>query len=227
MKPRGDANQSGECYPYPLLAALTETGDETLQDFRRKIRQALVREGNAEVFSPFFFSCKKASLIIIPSQTAAIHATVLEFRRWIEQCCQKEETFTLNIGVCLQEALVNAIIHGNLEIPSNLKKHSWEQFETLLQERETLPKFANRQVIIRCQMQQDSIQLEVEDEGYGFNPNQILPVMKTYSSETNATDPDSLLENGRGILIITSLMDAVFWNSRGNCITMIKNIPSS
>lgn len=134
---------------------------------------------------------------------------------------------TMTIGVCLQEALVNAIIHGNLGIPSSLEEQSWRQFETLVQEREALPEFANRQAIVRCQIQPGSIQLEVEDEGHGFNPNQVTSIMEKHLFEMSATNPGSLTENGRGILIITRYMDDVSWNPRGNCITMIKKISSA
>ena len=118
-----------------------------------------------------------------------------------------------NIGLCLHEALVNAVIHGNLEIPSTIKDQSLEAFEKLIQERESLPEFADRPVVIRCQITPERIKFEIEDQGSGFDLNR----MKHLS-------PTEMLPTGRGILIITSLMDEVSWNETGNCITMIKTL---
>ena len=158
----------------------------------------------------------------IQSQTEAIDSVVFLCQRRITQFCQSCQIHPVNISVCLREALANAIIHGNLEIDSTLKEDSWGQFETLLRGREASPKFGKRQIIIRCQMSLEQVKLEVEDQGRGFDANS----WKTYNP---ASMPDhdpmgTLVKSGRGLLIITSLMDTVFWNERGNCIIMIKNL---
>ena len=127
--------------------------------------------------------------------------------------CKLHKINVRNIGLCLHEALVNAVVHGNLEIPSSLKNESSEKFEQLLQEREAIPEFAQRQVNIRCQVTTKHLKFEIEDEGKGFEP-------KTLRLST----PTLMIPTGRGILIITAFMDEVFWNNTGNCITMIKTL---
>jgi anti-sigma regulatory factor (Ser/Thr protein kinase) len=121
-----------------------------------------------------------------------------------------------NIGLCLHEALVNAVIHGNLKIPSTIKNQSPEAFEQLIQKRESIPEFVNKPINIRCQITPEHLKFEIEDQGSGFDLNK----MRNLS-------PTEMLPTGRGILIITSLMDEVSWNETGNCITMIKTLQVS
>jgi anti-sigma regulatory factor (Ser/Thr protein kinase) len=162
----------------------------------------------------------------IQSRTAAIDTIVLLCQRRITQFCQSHQIPRVNISVCLREALANAIIHGNLEISSTLKEDSWKEFEALVQERETSPEFAERQITIRCQMTVKQLRLEVEDQGQGFDASGWQTCKPTSRANYNPLS-SALFKSGRGLLIITSLMDSVFWNETGNRITMIKNFQIS
>lgn len=172
--------------------------------------------------SESFSACLETFHLSMQSQTEAIDNTVLLCQHRIDQFYQAHHILPVNISLCLHEALANAIIHGNLEISSTLKEDSWKQFEALLRERETSPEFAERQIIIRCQMTLEQLRLEVEDQGQGFDA-------RSWQTHNPAAMPEhnpmsTLLKSGRGLLIITSLMDTVFWNAMGNRITMIKNL---
>lgn len=162
--------------------------------------------------------------VAVPSKTNTIDSTVLYFQRRVSRFCRAYHLPPVNITLCLREALANAIIHGNLEIPSALKDDSWDGFDALVQQRETLPEFASRQVIVRCQMNPTHIKFEVEDEGQGFrvHPEHADPTKRHVINKDS--DPLAVSSSGRGLLIITSLMDQVFWNERGNCITMVKRL---
>ena len=149
----------------------------------------------------------------IPSQTKFIASAVSYLQNRVRLFCESHKIEVRNIGLCLHEALVNAVIHGNLEIPSELKVQSPEAFEKLIQERESLPEFANRPVSIQCKITPQQLKFEIEDQGTGFD-----------SGKMKHLNPMRMIPTGRGILIITSLMDEVSWNETGNCITMIKNL---
>ena len=151
--------------------------------------------------------------IIINSQTKMITTVGSLLQNRVKLFCSLHKINLRNIGLCLHEALVNAIIHGNLEIPSSIKNESPEEFEQLLRERETTPQYANRQVTIRCQVTGEQLIFEIEDEGKGFNPKTL-----------HFSNPLQMIPTGRGILIITSFMDNVHWNDTGNRITMIKDL---
>jgi len=173
-----------------------------------------------------FPACPDLFHLSIQSRTEAIDNIVLLCQRRVTQFCQSHQIPHVNISVCLREALANAIIHGNLEISSTLKEDSWKQFEALVREREILPEFAERQITIRCQMTVKQLILEVEDQGQGFDASSWQPCKPTSLANYNPMS-STLFKSGRGLLIITSLMDNVFWNESGNRITMIKNLQIS
>ncbi len=151
--------------------------------------------------------------ITIDSQTKLIPTVGSLLQNRVKLFCSLHKINVRNIGLCLHEAMVNAIIHGNFDVPSTLKNESPEDFEALVKEREADPTYRDKQVRIKCQVSIKRLIFEIADEGKGFNPD-ILHFL----------DPLHMLPSGRGILIITSFMDKVFWNKNGNCITMIKNL---
>lgn len=152
----------------------------------------------------------------ILSQLKYVASAVSYLQNRVRLFCELHKIEMRNIGLCLHEALVNAVIHGNLEIPSTIKDQSPEAFEQIIQKRESIPEFANKPICIRCQITPEHLKFEIEDQGPGFDLNK----MRNLS-------PTEMLPTGRGLLIITSLMDEVSWNETGNCITMIKTLQAS
>jgi CheY-like chemotaxis protein len=118
------------------------------------------------------------------------------------------------IGVALHEALTNAILHGNLELSSELKDNNEKEFYRLAVERRTLPPFGDRRVFVHMKMTRQELLIVIRDEGNGFDPA-LLP---------DPTDPSNLGRvHGRGLLLIQTFMDRVQHNQRGNEITMVKH----
>lgn len=92
-----------------------------------------------------------------------------------------------NLRVALTEALANAIIFGNGEDPA-------------------------KEVSVRVALGPHAIELEVSDEGNGFDWHE-LP---------DPTLPENLLKpDGRGLFLIRELVNEVRFNSDGNSILMI------
>lgn len=124
---------------------------------------------------------------------------------------EEKDLFSLNIA--LVEALSNAIYHGNLEVSSELKQERFDLFREEAERRRNLEPYRHRRVLIHYELSRNSVKYVIRDEGKGFD----------YSSLPDPTLPENLFkESGRGILMIMSFMDEVFWNSRGNEITMIR-----
>jgi serine/threonine-protein kinase RsbW len=98
-----------------------------------------------------------------------------------------------NLFVALDEAFVNAVKHGNRH---DLTKH----------------------VRIRADLSPQEARFTVEDEGEGFNLQEI----------PDPCDPENLFKSsGRGVLLIYNIMDEVKYNSRGNRLTMVKRPDAS
>lgn len=98
-----------------------------------------------------------------------------------------------NLFVALDEAFVNAVKHGN--------KFDAEKF-----------------IRITADVSPDEARFSIEDEGEGFNVQQI----------PDPTNPENLFKSsGRGVFFIYNIMDEVIYNERGNRLTMVKRTEKS
>jgi CheY-like chemotaxis protein len=124
-----------------------------------------------------------------------------------------DEVGKLRVTVALREALVNAIEHGNLEVPSGLKESDEGGFHQLVEERRRQPPYRDRRVHVTSRETPVEAVYTIRDEGPGFNSRD-LP---------DPTDPANLEKaSGRGLLLIRTFMDAVTYNTKGNEITLVK-----
>ncbi len=119
------------------------------------------------------------------------------------------------IKLALIESLRNSIEHGNLEIDYDEKNKLLEEgkFNEELKRRLNNDYFKHRFVYIRYSLNSDEVRYEIEDQGKGFN----------WMKLPNADDPKNIFKrNGRGIMLIKLMMDEMFYNEKGNCITLVK-----
>jgi DNA-binding NarL/FixJ family response regulator len=127
-----------------------------------------------------------------------------------EICPEKE---LLRLGLAIEEALLNACLHGNLELDSALREQDGDLFESLADERSEVSPWKDRYVYVNAVVTRECARVTVRDEGSGFDPA-MLP---------DPTDPENLLKpHGRGVMIMRLFMDEVIWNESGNEVTMIK-----
>jgi len=69
----------------------------------------------------------------------------------------------------LHEALTNAVVHGNLELASDLKERDDDTFARALAERTADPHFCERNVLIEVDHNEDRCCWTFTDEGRGFD----------------------------------------------------------
>lgn len=116
------------------------------------------------------------------------------------------------IGVALEEAMLNGIYHGNLEVSSELKLRG-NAFHELAEKRKTQSPYMERRLFVRSQLTPDQVTYTIRDEGPGFDITKLA----------DPTDPEYLERpSGRGLLLIRTFMDEVTYNATGNVITMVK-----
>jgi CheY-like chemotaxis protein len=124
-----------------------------------------------------------------------------------------DEVGRLRVTVALQEALVNAIYHGNLEVSSELREQDDKAYQALLKERQTTKPYRDRRVYVTARETPAEAVYVIRDEGPGFDP----------SSLPDPTDPANVEKvSGRGLFLIRTFMDRVEHNEAGNQITMLK-----
>ncbi|QDU31745.1 hypothetical protein ETAA8_69050 [Anatilimnocola aggregata] len=137
------------------------------------------------------------------------------------------QTLLCNVGLCddssvirvciaFEEALRNALFHGNLELTSEQRDGDSQVYQQLVDERLQSAPYKQRRLHITLSVTQHSGKFVVRDEGPGFDPG-ALP---------DPTDPANLDRvSGRGLLLMKTFMDEVSYNSAGNEVTMIKRNP--
>jgi CheY-like chemotaxis protein len=119
----------------------------------------------------------------------------------------------IRLAVALEEALLNGLYHGNLEISSDLKQDGSDAFQRTARERRFKSPYRDRRLHITVSASRAEARFVIRDEGPGFDVN-ALP---------DPTDPENLLKaSGRGLLLIRTFMDEVVHNDAGNQITMLK-----
>ena len=124
-----------------------------------------------------------------------------------------DEIGRIRVSIALQEALLNAIQHGNLEVTSELKEKDEPAFHALIEQRRGEKPYRTRRIHVIARESPGEATYVVRDEGPGFDPSK-LP---------DPTDPANLDRvSGRGLLLIRTFMDKVTHNETGNQITMVK-----
>ena len=129
-----------------------------------------------------------------------------------------DERDRVRVGVALEEALINALYHGNLGVASELKEEDDALFMRLAEERRRLSPYQERRIHVRVRLTTTEATIAVRDEGDGFDPSQLR----------DPTDPANLERpSGRGLLLIRTFMDEVSHNNAGTQITMVKRRKSA
>ncbi|MCA9069527.1 MAG: ATP-binding protein [Planctomycetaceae bacterium] len=119
------------------------------------------------------------------------------------------------MAVALDEAMINGIIHGNLEVSSELRRGNGEAFHQLLSQRKTQNPFAERVLHVSGHFQVGEARFTIQDEGPGFDPSSVADPTK----RSNLDKP-----YGRGLFLIRAFMSEVLFNDKGNEITLIKRM---
>jgi len=128
-----------------------------------------------------------------------------------------DEGTGIRISVALEEALNNAIYHGNLELGSELRELESAQYRQIVRERrESLP-YRDRKVFVSASISRAEARFHIRDEGPGFDPHS-LP---------DPTDPANLeLPSGRGVMLMRTFMEEVVYGPKGNEVTLVKRLTS-
>lgn len=128
-------------------------------------------------------------------------------------CCETEK---IRLGVALEEALTNALYHGNLEVGSELRASDPEAYQRLIEARRVTSPFCERRIHVSASIRRGEARFVIRDEGPGFD----------FENLPDPTQPENLEKCcGRGVLLMRTFMDEVKFNTRGNEVTLIKRAP--
>jgi CheY-like chemotaxis protein/anti-sigma regulatory factor (Ser/Thr protein kinase) len=157
---------------------------------------------------------------VLDNDVAGIAEVVGQLEAELSRLGICDETGLIQVGVALREAMVNAIVHGNLEVSSKLldgptadSAATGTAFADLVAERSQKEPWRKRRVSVKARYEPGEVTYRIEDEGPGFDP-------------TSLPDPTDVVNlerlHGRGLMLIRMFMDEVVHGPTGNVITMTK-----
>jgi CheY-like chemotaxis protein/anti-sigma regulatory factor (Ser/Thr protein kinase) len=125
-------------------------------------------------------------------------------------------TQRMHIGVALEEALLNALYHGNLELPSeDYLRHRYPLRHgvksPLAAQRCGESPYQERRIFVHASLGRQETRILIRDQGRGFDTSRVPA----------AHDPDTLQENrGRGLILMRNCVAQIEFNAAGNEVTM-------
>jgi CheY-like chemotaxis protein len=186
-----------------LAKVLAPTVERILSAARQERRRNYVLECISRLEADFEIENDPA---LVPHLIAHVQEQMLRMK-----LCN--ENTKIRIGVALEEALLNGLYHGNLEVSSELRQDGSNRYEELAGERRGLAPYRDRRLHVQVRLSMREASFVIRDEGPGFDLTQLL----------DPTDPENMLRtSGRGLLLIRTFMDEVIHNAAGNQITMVK-----
>jgi DNA-binding NarL/FixJ family response regulator/anti-sigma regulatory factor (Ser/Thr protein kinase) len=157
---------------------------------------------------------RRESVFRLQSDPAIIAALLELIREELDGLEFGDPTGRIQITIALQEALTNALYHGNLELSTDLRQQDEKVFDDLAECRMVQEPYGSRHIRVQVQLDRDAVRFVVADDGPGFDT----------AVFDRPVQPDDLTRiGGRGLLLIRTFMDQVSFNSIGNQITMVKD----
>ena len=131
------------------------------------------------------------------------------------RCC--DATGRMHAGIAVEEALLNAVFAGNLEMDREQVLEARSQLRQgrvsqLVKTRCAQSPYAERVTHVQATISLDQAVFVIRDEGRGFDTTRV----------PDRHDPETLEQlEGRGLVLIKNFMDEVHFNGSGNEVTMV------
>jgi CheY-like chemotaxis protein len=122
--------------------------------------------------------------------------------------CQPPEQ--LQVGVAVEQALLNAMLHGNLELTAAEVRLPRPQREVVVRERQGRAPYRDRRVFVHISITPQEAKFVIRDDGPGFDVKSVI--------SGGTLDQESQ----RGLVLMRAFMDDVRFNDRGNEVVMTK-----
>jgi anti-sigma regulatory factor (Ser/Thr protein kinase) len=114
-------------------------------------------------------------------------------------------------ALALEEALVNAVEHGNLGLESSLKPDNplgEDRYEAEREKRMADPAYGGKLIRVGVSLRADEATVVLSDEGGGFDASSL------------DESPDGIGVSGKGFWLIKRPFDAASYNEKGNSLTL-------
>jgi chemotaxis response regulator CheB len=161
--------------------------------------------------------------LALDNDPALIRALVGKVQRMMSHVNFADLGERIRVGEALEEAILNAMYHGNLEIGEQELAAARSDFDdqrlsALVEERRRSKPYSDRTILVIIHVSAERVRFVIRDQGAGFNVDAL-----------NGRGLADSFDNGkrRGLTLIQSLMDEVTFNAVGNELTMCKRAAKS
>jgi CheY-like chemotaxis protein/anti-sigma regulatory factor (Ser/Thr protein kinase) len=122
-----------------------------------------------------------------------------------------DDSGRIRLGIALQEALLNALLHGNLELDSQQLHRALDDDPDLVRRRAVESPYAERRIHVYAELSADTARFIIRDDGPGF----------AHADFAGDIEPNDL-PSGRGLVLMRAFMDEVSFDAAGNEVTMTR-----
>ena len=155
---------------------------------------------------------------VLPNESNLIPPLVDQLQQAIAAVGLVDDTARVQMAIALEEALLNSLYHGNLEMNADQLEELrssllCSQGADPLAERSRQAPYRERRIYVDVAISPEAARFVIRDEGPGFDP----------ASVPDPTDPANLTRsNGRGLVLMRMFMDEVRRNASGNEVCLVK-----
>jgi CheY-like chemotaxis protein/anti-sigma regulatory factor (Ser/Thr protein kinase) len=155
---------------------------------------------------------------VLDNDSSLVHPLVDQLQQAVSAMGLVDDTSRVQVAIALEEALLHALYHGNLELTSeeledvrsNLLAPQGD--DVLAQRRREAP-YRDRKILVQAVVTRSEARFVIRDEGRGFGA----------AGDLDPTDPAHMTrETGRGLVLMRMFMDDVTISETGNEIVLVK-----
>lgn len=220
------------CRMYPLIPTIlmTAAGSETVArealergaasyvpkqflaaELLETVQRVVAMSGEERVQSRLMNRLKESTWTL-ENDPVLVSGLVAHIRDLLEQRRVCSTGDIMRLSTAIDEAMLNALYHGNLDVESSLKEQDDQAFHKLADQRRRESPWCDRRIMVTVRFE-DGVRITIRDEGNGFD----------LESLPDPTDPENLIKaSGRGLLLMRAFMDDVYHNETGNEVTLVK-----
>jgi len=154
---------------------------------------------------------------VLDNDPELVPSLIQHLQDCMHHMCLITKADLIRISVALEEALSNALYHGNLEVSSSLRNEAGGAFYKLATQRISEEPYCNRRIHVAVSLKEETAKFVIRDEGPGFDRD-VLP------DPTDSSNLDNL--SGRGVMLMMTFLDDVSYNDAGNEVTLVKKCVS-
>jgi CheY-like chemotaxis protein len=184
------------------------------EDLAATVRRVLLGSQDDRTHSQLMHHLEASdAAFVLDNDPSLIQALVRHLQNLLRCLPLADETERLRVGVALEEALLNACYHGNLEVGAGATGTDRRAQETLAEQRRWESPYAERKIRVRARIDRNAAVFVVGDDGRGFDLSGLPTADGLSQAERGA---------GRGVVLMRAIMDEVVYNAAGNEVTLIK-----